>query len=210
MFTGFSGSNKRTANATSASPTFTNLASVSTPQAACYDGIIDRDNPDIIVVGTSSGVFVSEDGGANWTNASAGFEGTPVYEVRQSWRTFEEGNGRPGEIYIATFGRGIWASDNYLGVQESTIDASEKLDNMMVYPNPTTSECNVIFDLSKNGDVSIGIYNLSGRRVMNEEFKNKVSGGQNIQLNVDELPRGTYIIQMTSGSQKLTKKLLKL
>ena len=210
MFTGFSGSNKRTANATSASPTFTNLASVSTPQAACSDGIIDRDNPDIIVVGTSSGVFVSEDGGANWTNASAGFEGTPVYEVRQSWRTFEEGNGRPGEIYIATFGRGIWASDNYLGVQESTIDASEKLDNMMVYPNPTTSECNVIFDLSKNGDVSIGIYNLSGRRVMNEEFKNKVSGGQNIQLNVDELPRGTYIIQMTSGSQKLTKKLLKL
>ena len=43
MFTGFSGSNKRSANATSAAPTFTNLSSVSNPQVACYDGIIDRE-----------------------------------------------------------------------------------------------------------------------------------------------------------------------
>ena len=62
--------------------------------------LIERDDPSIIVVGTSSGVFVSEDGGSNWVSASEGFEGTPVYEVRQSWRSFEEGNGRPGEIYL--------------------------------------------------------------------------------------------------------------
>ena len=210
MFTGFSGSNKRSANATSASPSFTNLPSVSNPQVACYDGIIDRDDPNIIVVGTSSGVFVSEDGGSNWVSASEGFEGTPVYEVRQSWRSFDEGNGRPGEIYIATFGRGIWASDNYLGLQESSINEESKFDDMVVYPNPTSSECNVMFDLSKNGDVNIGIYNLSGRLMLNKMFENKVSGGQNIELNVESLPRGTYIIQMTSGNQKLTKKLLKL
>ena len=133
-----------------------------------------------------------------------------MYEVRQSWRSFDEGNGRPGEIYIATFGRGIWASDNYLGIQESSINEESKFDDMVVYPNPTSSECNVMFDLSKNGNVNIGIYNLSGRLMLNKKFENKVSGGQNIELNVESLPRGTYIIQMTSGNQKLTKKLLKL
>ena len=210
MFAGFSGSNKRTSNATAAVPTFTNLQSISSPQVASYDGIIDRNDPNIIVVGTSSGVFVTEDGGSNWTNASAGFEGTPVYEVRQSWRTFEEGNGRPGEIYAGTYGRGIWASDNYLSVEEPSIVGSSNNDNMLLYPNPSVSECNVIFDLSKNGDINIGVYNLSGRLMLNKEYKNRVSGGQNIELNIDSLSRGTYIIQMTSGSQKLTKKLLKL
>lgn len=210
MFAGFSGSNKRTSNATDAVPTFTNLPSISSPQVASYDGIIDRDDPNIIVVGTSGGVFVTENGGSNWTNASAGFEGTPVYEVRQSWRTFEEGNGRPGEIYAGTYGRGIWASDNYLSVEEPSIVDGPNVDNMLLYPNPSVSECNVIFDLSKNGDVNIGVYNLSGRLMLSKEYKNRVSGGQNIELNTERLSRGTYIIQMTSGSQKLTKKLLKL
>ena len=114
------------------------------------------------------------------------------------------------EKYIATFGRGIWASDNYLGLEEFSINEENKLDDMVVYPNPTSSECNVMFDLSKNGDVNIGIYNLSGRLMLNKKFENKVSGGQNIELNVESLHRGTYIIQMTSGNQKLTKKLLKL
>ena len=63
----------------------------------------------------------------------------------------------------ATFGRGIWASDNYLGLEESSMNEENKLDDMVVYPNPTSSECHVMFDLSKNGDVNIGIYNLSGR-----------------------------------------------
>jgi hypothetical protein len=81
---------------------------------------------------------------------------------------------------------------------------------MLLYPNPTISECNVIFNLSKNGNVNIGVYNLSGRLMINKEYKNRVSGGQNIELDIDGLSRGTYIIQMTSGNQKLTKKLLKL
>jgi len=46
--------------------------------------------------------------------------------------------------------------------------------------------------------------------MLSKEYKNRVSGGQNIELNTERLSRGTYIIQMTSGSQKLTKKLLKL
>ena len=68
LFSGFSGSNKRTSNATDAVPTFTNLPSISSPQVASYDGIIYRDDPNIIVIGTSGGVFVTENGGSNWTN----------------------------------------------------------------------------------------------------------------------------------------------
>jgi hypothetical protein len=209
MFAGFSGSNKRTANATSASPTFSNLGTVSTPQVASYDGIIDRNDPNIIVVGTSSGVFITEDGGIDWTNASTGFEGTPITMVRQSWRTFDEGNGRPGEIYVGTYGRGIWASESYLGLEEQASQA-DPLNNMLLYPNPANSACHVVYDLAQSGDVSIAIYNLAGVLMNHKLFNNQSAGGKKVSIDINDLPRGTYIVQLTSSGQKLSKKLLKL
>ena len=210
LFSGFSGTNKRTANATAAVPSFTNLGSITSPSVGTYDGIIDRDNPNIIVAGTSSGVFVSEDGGSNWTTASAGFEGTPVYEVRQSWRTADEGNGRPGDIYVGTYGRGIWSSAAYLGVEDELTEQDNVNYNMLIYPNPVKSEYTISFDLKVTGDVSINVYSLSGVLIKDDQFKNKLSGAQQVKLNASDLPEGTYIIQMVSGDQKLTKKLLKL
>jgi hypothetical protein len=209
MFAGFSGSNKRTANATSASPTFSNLGTVSTPQVASYDGLIDRNDPNIIVVGTSSGVFITEDGGIDWTNASTGFEGTPITMVRQSWRTFDEGNGRPGEIYVGTYGRGIWASESYLGLEEQASQA-DPLNNMLLYPNPANSACHVVYDLAQSGDVNIAIYNLAGVLMNHKLFNNQSAGGKKVSIDINDLPRGTYIVQLTSSGQKLSKKLLKL
>jgi len=210
LFSGFSGTNKRTANATAAVPSFTNLGSITSPSVGAYDGIIDRDNPNIIVVGTSSGAFVTEDGGSNWTTASAGFKGTPVYEVRQSWRTADEGNGRPGEIYLGTYGRGIWSSAAYLEVDEDLTEQENIFYDMLIYPNPVKAEYTISFDLKETGDVSINVYSLSGVLIKDDQFKNKLSGAQQVKLNASDLPEGTYIIQMVSGDQKLTKKLLKL
>ena len=51
--------------------------------------------------------------------ADAVNDGTPVLEVRQSWRSFDEGNSRPGEIYIGTYGRGIFSSSAYLDLNEN-------------------------------------------------------------------------------------------
>ena len=143
-FAGFNGTNKRTNNATANAPTFTNLGAI-VSGIATYDGIIDRNNPDILVVGTSSGAFISENGGLTWENASAGFEGTPVYEVRQNWRSFDEGNGRPGEIYLGTFGRGIWRTTQYLSTQNNDGISNEAFKTKLkAYPNPTRDNTNLM------------------------------------------------------------------
>jgi hypothetical protein len=64
IFTGFASNNiRRSTNATSATPTVTIAGNL---PSSTYDGIIDRENDDILVVGTSHGVFVSEDGGITW------------------------------------------------------------------------------------------------------------------------------------------------
>lgn len=203
----FGGNVRRTSNATDASPNFTNLSSVGVP---CTDGIIDRNDPNIIVAGTLMGVVVSDDGGASWTNASAGFEGTAVTEVLQSWRTAEEGNGRPGEIYIGTYGRGIWASGDYLsvGIDEQSIDEPE-LD-MTIYPNPVQNEFSISFDMVHTGDVSVNVYSLSGAKLKTYDFPNIVSGVQNLNIDVSSLNRGTFIVQLVTDRQKHVKKIMKL
>jgi len=208
-FAGFNGTNKRTNNATATAPSFTNLGTI-VSGIACYDGIIDRNDPDIIVVGASSGAFISENGGLTWENASTGFEGTPVYEVRQNWRTFDEGNGRPGEIYLGTFGRGIWRTTQYLSTQNNDgISNGQFKTKLKAYPNPTRDNTNLTFELANSGKVTVQVYAITGRLVLSKEvYMNE--GTQDISLDSSDLPNGTYIVKLSSGKQTDTAKFIKM
>ena len=214
LFAGFNGTNKRCSNANTA--TNSSLSSVSLQSIvsgiACYDGIIDRNNPDIIVVGTSSGVFVTENGGASWENSSTGFEGTPVYEVRQSWRSFGEGNGRPGEIYIGTYGRGIFSSSAYLDLGENNnpVSLQNFKTKLKTFPNPTNDNTTLSFNLAQTGNVNIQVYSITGRLVKTINNKNMSKGENIISLDCDDLQNGTYIVKFVSGKQNETVKFIKM
>lgn len=218
VVTGFGANSiKRSLNATSASPTFTNVGSIAGSNSpGTYDVIIDREDDQILVVGTSSGVFVTEDGGTSWQDGSVGFCGTPVYEVRQSWRSWAEGNFRPGEIYIGTFGRGIWSSssflstnDNYNGGNNGT--SIEEFDtNLFPYPNPTSASTSLSFELANSSDVTIQVYNLAGRLVKSINKKNMSKGSQVVDIDGADLAIGTYVVKMFAGKQHATTKFVKM
>jgi hypothetical protein len=209
-FGGFGQSNRRSLNATSATPTFTVLPTIP-GGVACYDGIIDRDDSDIIVVGTSEGVFVTENGGGLWENASAGFEGTPVYEVRQSWRTWNEGNGRPGEIYIGTFGRGIWSSAAYLGIGDDNNDGVKEFKTKLkTYPNPTTDNTTLTFNLAETSNVQVKVYSITGVLVKTINERNVNPGAQTLTIDGSDLQKGTYIVKLVAGKQQDTVKFIKM
>lgn len=210
IFAGFSGTNKRSANAASASPSFTNLPALPAG-VATYDGIIDRDDSDILVLGTSEGVYVTENGGGTWENASAGFEGTPVYEVRQSWRTWDEGNRRPGEIYIGTYGRGIWSSAAYLGIGDLDGNGNKVFKTKLkTFPNPTNDNTTLTFNLDDNATVNVYVYSISGTLVKTITRKNMESGAQTLTIDGSDLNRGTYIVKFVAGKQTDTVKFIKM
>ena len=216
LLAGFSGTNKRTTNASTATNTSLNsvaLGSITNPGVACYDGIIDRADSDILVVGTSSGVFVSENGGASWENASAGFEGTPVFEVRQQWRTFDEGSYRPGEIYVGTYGRGIWSSAAYLGINENSSSSSSAANfktKLKTFPNPTNESTTLSFQLAKTGDVDVNVYSITGRLVKSISKKNLSAGDNTLFIDCDDISNGTYIVKFVSGKQVESVKFIKM
>jgi hypothetical protein len=130
--------------------------------------------------------------------------------VRQNWRSFDEGNGRPGEIYLGTFGRGIWRTTQYLSTQNNSGISNEAFKTKLkAYPNPTRDNTNLTFELANSGKVSVQVYSITGRLVLSKEvYMNE--GTQDISLDSSDLPNGTYIVKLSAGKQTDTAKFIKM
>lgn len=216
LFQGFGGQIRRSSNASTAGTSglsLSSLANIASPNPAVYDGIIDRNNPDVIVLGTSNGAWVSEDGGSTWLNASAGFEDVPVFHVRQSWRTYAEGNNRDGEIYIGTYGRGIWASESYLGIKDESGLSNEEKNfklNLKTFPNPTVNQTTLAYNLNAVSDVTVSVYDITGSLVKQIKKSNVAKGQNTVDINVEGMRSGTYIVKFNAGSLNGTTKFIKM
>ncbi|MDX1651788.1 MAG: T9SS type A sorting domain-containing protein [Brumimicrobium sp.] len=210
---GFNGNVYRSSNAASATPTITMVGSQG--GIAFYDVIIDRDDNDILFASTFNGVSLSEDGGATWTDVSdPQFFGTPSYEIRQSWRSFTEGNRRPGEIYVGTYGRGIWSSSSLLNVSENEsgplADKKKNKPTLEVYPNPARYNSTLVIDIKESNKLEVQFFNISGRMVKRIEKTNVSVGRNEVVFDASDLPQGTYIIRAQSGKQVETTKFMKM
>ena len=131
--------------------------------------------------------------------------------MRQSWRTFEEGNNRPGEIYIGTFGRGIWSSAAYLGLNNNGSNTGANFKtNLKTYPNPTNNSTTLAFNLAKGGSVQAYVYSITGRLIKTVS-DNYMSAGENtLFIDGDDIPNGTYIVKFVSGKQVESVKFIKM
>lgn len=200
-------------DATGVAPSFSGIEgdlpfSTGTP---FYSVVIDRNDPELILVGCDFGVWQTTNGGTNWENVSGDFGNVPVWDMGQNWRTWDEGCYKPGEIYAGTHGRGIWSTDEFLGVQEAQDNLNDDAfkTDLMVYPNPVNDFGTVAFELTENADVTVQVFSLSGKLVQTIQESNMVKGMNTITLETAELPNGTYFVRLTSGDMIKTTKFIK-
>ncbi len=78
-----------------------------------------------------------------------------------------------------------------------------------LYPNPTTDWCHLNFSLSEKEKLIIELYQVNGAFL--KSFCNKVyeAGNQTIELDMNDLPSGVYLIKLASNSERETIKLIK-
>lgn len=77
-----------------------------------------------------------------------------------------------------------------------------KLENNIIsnlFPNPTNSNINVEFDLDNNEIIFAEILDIQGRKVFSQQAENFVLNGK-LSINVSSLKKGTYILNLRSGS----------
>jgi hypothetical protein len=76
-----------------------------------------------------------------------------------------------------------------------------------IVPNPATDDVNVTFTNGKKDDVSVRILDLSGVSVYSKGLGKLASGTINVPLT--NFASGIYMVELTSGSQKVVQRLVK-
>lgn len=73
-----------------------------------------------------------------------------------------------------------------------------------VYPNPATSVINIVFE--KAGNCVISLKDITGKTIL--EKQSNLTSGAIESINVENLPKGIYILQLTSGSDITVSKII--
>jgi photosystem II stability/assembly factor-like uncharacterized protein len=178
------------------------------PNIPAYSCLMDVNNESMLVVGTEYGVYSSDDGGATWFDQNATMDRVPVFHITQQHRDWGDGlTTNAGVIYLGTHGRGAWKSDDLVSArpiagQENTLDASEYITNLNVYPNPMTNNGVVEFELNDRSDVLVNIFDLNGRLLQTMNFQDMASGAQTVDIDASRLASGTYFVSFETASQR--------
>ena len=130
---------------------------------------------------------MSQDGGLSWEDFN---DGLPAAVVVDDLHYYEPDS----TIRIGTYGRGYWrtkANGIGVGVQEYDIGKS-----IHVYPNPSKG----VFTIKALEIESIEIVDLQGKQIYE---------GREQKINLNQEPKGIYIIKIIADKQIITRKLIK-
>ena len=121
-------------------------------------------------------------------------------------------NGKPSS--------GIWtltATDFYIGDTGNfdswgidfgcTLSTKEYgITNLTVYPNPNRGNFNIQFANTTANEIKVTVFDMRGRIIFENNYLNQSIFNENIQL--DKAQSGVYLVSVTDGSQKLTKRII--
>ncbi len=78
--------------------------------AYCLSIVQDQEAPNLWFLGTDFGLYVTIDGGKNWTKWTQGFPSTPIFDMKI--------HPRDADLVLATFGRAFWVIDDIRPLRE--------------------------------------------------------------------------------------------
>jgi photosystem II stability/assembly factor-like uncharacterized protein len=133
--------------------TFTNITSNLPERHDVWSIVQDHLNGNLLFAGTEFGLFVSVDGGGQWTKMRGGM---PTIQVRDM--TVQK---RENDLVLATFGRGFYVLDDYSPLRELTPQALAEEGRL--YP---LRDAYLYTPLGMAPDGTAGIASLSGNTTM--------------------------------------------
>lgn len=96
--------------------------------------------------------------------------------------------------------------DYTLNVQSSLSVEKFGFDNFVVFPNPNNGEFTIKLNSSQSRSVNIEVYDLRGRAIYKNKYKN--AGDLNENINLNHVQSGMYILNVSDGLRQSTKKII--
>ena len=124
---------------------------------------------------------------------------------------------RPGDVTVTITGQDL-ANNEYISfsfpvnVGLTDVQTTEQLPTDFAlyqnYPNPFNPTTNIKFDLPKESNVTLKIYNILGEEVTTLVNKTMPAGHQVVTFDASRLASGMYIYRIQAGSFVQVKKML--
>ncbi len=89
----------------------------------------------------------------------------------------------------------------------ASVETIENEVGMSIYPNPTSNNATVTFNLTNASDVVVNVTDLSGKVAQAINLEN-VNGTQIVNINVDTLSNGVYMVNVNVNGVVSTQKLV--
>lgn len=80
--------------------------------------------------------------------------------------------------------------------------------NFTIYPNPSTENTSVSFDLTEKQKVNVKVYDVLGNEVSTIVNTTLPEGEYKYEVNSSTLASGIYFVKLTAGNYSITKKLI--
>ena len=94
-----------------------------------------------------------------------------------------------------------------VGINQIGTNVPDKFDLRQNYPNPFNPATKINFDLAKNSNVKLVVYNSLGQEVAVLADGFKTAGYYEADFNASSLPSGTYFYRLITDSFTETKKM---
>lgn len=98
---------------------------------------------------------------------------------------------------------------NYWGQEPSFLEPLNAHTTGILFPNPTSENCTIVYSLSKTCDVGMYLSDLNGKYVGEFHFKNQQAGKHSEILPLNSVSKGAYILKCISNNEVLALKLIK-
>ncbi|UCH66955.1 MAG: T9SS type A sorting domain-containing protein [Ignavibacterium sp.] len=132
----------------------------------------------------------------------AGHEGRLQFGYNQALNPWGEG---PGVWTFAWIGMPIFTDVE--NNEDESITSYELFNN---YPNPFNPSTNIRYQLPEPGNVSLKVFDVLGREVMELVDEQQAAGSYNINFEASDLASGIYFYRLKAGSYVSIKKMMLL
>jgi len=193
------------------------------PKMPVYDLVVS--NPQAkIIAGTEYGIWVgdlTEPVESMWSEENGGdLNPVPVFSVREEFIAPDDlsENSLCRVLYAGTYGRGVFRTtsltnpgcglENIGGCQNVSSGIEEiATTEISVYPNPAAGIATVTFNLSEDLDLEVSIFSITGQLVKRIDKYKSLDGNNTVQLNITDVPNGSYIVVLRAGDYQAATKL---
>ena len=173
------------------------------PDVPVHTLVIDPNNPQVLYIGTETGVYQTSNHGANWTNVSG--NGMPNY-VPVDELVLQTGT---NQLFAFTHGRSVFVTTIPTGVVEKN-NVPTKYSLSQNYPNPFNPSTTIDYAIPVQSQVVLKLYDAAGREIKTIVNQVQQSGTHHAVLNASTLASGVYFYRITAGNFVDTKKMILL